>query len=105
GNRRAVLPMLVLTLVVVGIALAGGYLAGRNADPIRSPSFLRLTFGRGAIQAARFAPDAQTIVYAAAWDRNPLQLFMMRAESPESRPLGFPEADILGISRSGEMAL
>ena len=97
--------MLVLSLVAVGIALAGGYLAGRDVVSVRSPSFVRLTFGRGAVQGARFAPDGQTIVYAASWEHNPLQLFLMRAESPESRPLGFPEADILGISRLGEMAL
>ncbi len=104
-KRQFLVPVLALTSVALAIALAGVFLAGRNTAAGRSPSFVRLTFGRGAIQSARFAPDAQTIVYAAAWDGNPMQLFLMRAESPESRPLGFPEADILGISRSGEMAL
>jgi DNA-binding winged helix-turn-helix (wHTH) protein/Tol biopolymer transport system component len=66
--------------------------------------FQRLSFGRGTILSARFAPDGKSVIYAAAWDGKPVQLFWTSANSPESRPFGV-EADILAISRSGEMAV
>jgi Tol biopolymer transport system component len=66
--------------------------------------FHQLTFRRGMIWSARFAPDGQTIVYGAAWDGKPFQLFSTRPVSRESRSLGLPDGDILSISPSGEMA-
>ena len=54
---------------------------------------------------ARFAPDGQTIVYSAAWDGNPLKLFLKHPSSPDSLPLELPSANLLSISPSGEMAI
>jgi Tol biopolymer transport system component len=90
-------------------ALAGAILApglGRKAAA-SAPSFHRLTFRRGYIQNARFAPDGQTILYGATWAGEPTRLYMTRPESPESRPFDFgsDEADILAVSSSGEMAI
>ena len=67
--------------------------------------FTQLTFERGTIASARFAPDGHSIVYGAYWDGRPVQLFSVRPESPESSPLPLPGADILSISSTGEMAL
>jgi Tol biopolymer transport system component len=67
--------------------------------------FRQLTFRRGTIPSARFAPDGHTIVYGAYWDGRPVQLFSVRPESPESSALPLPGADILSISSAGEMAL
>ena len=69
------------------------------------PSFRQLTFQRGTIYGARFAADGENIVYAAAWDGKPSQLFSMRPESTEFRSLGVTDADLLGISSGGELAL
>ena len=55
--------------------------------------------------AARFAPDGQTIVYGAAWDGRPLEIFTTRADSAESRSLGLPGADLLAVSSTGELAI
>jgi eukaryotic-like serine/threonine-protein kinase len=74
--------------------------AGRPPEP----EFQRLSFGRGMIRAARFAPDGQSVVYGAAWDGKPTQLFWAKAGSFESRPLGI-EAEILAISPSGPLAV
>jgi DNA-binding winged helix-turn-helix (wHTH) protein/Tol biopolymer transport system component len=68
------------------------------------PDFQRLSFGRGMIRSARFTPDGQSVVYGAAWDGKPSQLFWATAGSIESRALGV-EAEILAISTSGEMAV
>ncbi|HEY7573639.1 MAG TPA: protein kinase [Thermoanaerobaculia bacterium] len=93
---------------VVATALAAGgwaFLAMRKASERPPPSFRQLTFRRGSILAARFAPDGQTVVYSAAWDGKPMEIFVGRPESPESRPFGLAGAEVLAISRSGDMAV
>jgi eukaryotic-like serine/threonine-protein kinase len=90
-------------------ALAGAILApglGRKAAP-SAPSFHRLTFRRGLLQNARFAPDGQTVLYGATWVGEPSRLYLTRLESPESRPFDFGRdaADILAVSASGEVAI
>jgi WD40 repeat protein len=101
---RRLLPAL-SGLAVLVLGMGGAYLAGKKAEHVAPPSFRQLTFRRGTIAFARFAPDGQTILYGSAWEGRPVEIFVSRAESPESRPFGLPGADILGISRSGEMAL
>ncbi|MFO1052515.1 MAG: hypothetical protein U1F36_09900 [Planctomycetota bacterium] len=68
------------------------------------PRFHKLTFQKGSIYSARFAPDGQTVVYGAAWGGGAVELYSARIDAMGSRRMGVP-ADILGISRSGEMAL
>ncbi len=101
--RALLTPWLVRTGVLVVVA-ALAYLLGRGAER-PSPVFRRLTFRRGQIDSARFAPDGQTIVYGAAWEGRLRELFTARPDSPESRALGLPSADILAISSAGEMAV
>lgn len=74
---------------------------GRMSPPV----FRQLTFRRGTIYSARFAPDGRTIVYGAYWDGRPVQLFSVWPGSPESSALPLPAADVLSISSTGEMAL
>src|SRR5438132_4655076 len=103
ARRRALLPILV-GLGVLALA-AGAYLAGIRTSRPRLPVFQRLTFQNGTVFFARFAPDAQTIVYSASWDGGPFHLFSTRPGSAESRSLGLPPAYIASISRDGEMAV
>ncbi len=90
-----------LALAVTATAL----LLGRGTVELEPPSFRQITFRRGTIYAARFAPDGQTIVYSAAWDGGPMEIFVSRPESPESRPFGLVGAEVLSVSRSGDMAV
>ena len=69
------------------------------------PRFQRLTFRRGAVVTARFAPDGVSVVYGASWDGNPVEIFTARPESPESKSLGLPSANLLSVSRQGELAI
>ncbi|HEY3123640.1 MAG TPA: DUF2613 family protein, partial [Thermoanaerobaculia bacterium] len=98
----------VVAAAVAGAALAGAVIAGLGLlSKSRSapPSFHQLTFRPGTITSAQFAPDGETIVYSAAWEGRPPELFLVRRGSTESRPLGLPAARLLSISRSGEMAV
>ncbi|HKB71202.1 MAG TPA: protein kinase [Thermoanaerobaculia bacterium] len=88
-----------LAAALVGI---GFWIGGRGRRP--TPSFQQLTFQRGTIIDARFAPDGNTIVYGASWAGRPFETFTVRPESQLSRSLGFG-GDLLGISRSSLMAI
>ena len=92
-------------LLVVAAGILAGWKAGSSSTTTDPPSWHRLTFRRGTIWSARFSPDGKTIVYGAAFEGKPVELFMTRPESPESKPLGFPKTDILSISPAGEMAV
>jgi Tol biopolymer transport system component len=71
------------------------------------PRFQQLTFRRGMVNNARFAPDGQTILYGATWTGEKLRLYATRPGSPESwtPDLGNRNWDILAVSRSGELAV
>jgi serine/threonine protein kinase len=87
--------------------VAGVYWIGLRVGESRNtpPRFRQLTFRGAGISTARFAPDGQTVVFAAESEGKPPELFTARVDSPETRSLGLPAADILSISSSGEMAL
>ena len=69
------------------------------------PTFQRLTFRRGTVSAARFAPDGQTIIYSAMWEGNPGRLFTVRPTGSESTALAVEDADLLAVSSSEELAV
>jgi len=88
----------------VGIGLVIGARALKNATPAQA-TFTPLTFRRGVVHNARFSPDGQTIVYGAAWEGKPYEIFTARGDLIESRSLGLPSASVLAISAAGEMAI
>ena len=92
---------------LIGAALAGAAFAVilSRTGSRQLPSFHQVTFRRGYLDQARFAPDGQTIVYGAAWEGRPLRVFSTRQGSPESRVIGPERSRLVSISRSGEMAL
>ena len=104
---RGKLVPLVSAIVVLAL-IAGAYLEGKReglASGISPPTYHQLTFRGGTIRMARFAPDGKNIVYSAAWEGNPTELFVTRPDSPESRPFGLSKAEVLSMSREGEMAV
>jgi Tol biopolymer transport system component len=87
-------------VVAAAAALTGQWFV--STDP---PRFRQLTFRRGTVQAARFAPDARTIVYAAEWEGRPAELFSTRPESPEARSLQLTSTGLFALSTKGDMAV
>jgi Tol biopolymer transport system component len=95
-------------LVGLGLLLAGaaaGLFAGRGLWSTPLPTYHQLTFRRGELGGARFAPDGQTILYSAGWDGRPMEIFSTRTDSSESRPFGLQDAEVMAISPSGDMAV
>ena len=91
--------------LVVLAFLAGERLQARRDRIAPAPKRTALTFRRGYLTGARFAPDGQTIVYSACWEGKPSAIFTTRVGSTESRPLGIEGAGIFAISSQGELAV
>ncbi|HTY43002.1 MAG TPA: protein kinase [Thermoanaerobaculia bacterium] len=92
-----------LALLVIAI-LVGRWVISRNVN-VTVPTFHQLTFRRGNILQARFTPDGRTVVYSAAWDGAPAEVFSVRPDSTVSTPTGLTEADVMSVSSKGELAV
>ena len=102
-RRGWLLPAAIALLLGAGAGfLMRERLFAKGTPPVQ---FQRLTFQRGRIPAARFAPDGQTMVYSAAWEGAPLDVYTTRADSTEFRSLGLPGAEVLAVSSTGEIAV
>jgi eukaryotic-like serine/threonine-protein kinase len=95
-KKRLVVPLLAACVLV---ALAAGVFAGKrffSTTAAAPPMYRQLTFRRGSIRSARFAPDGQTILYSAAWQGGPVDVFTARPEAPEARSMGLPHTQLMG---------
>jgi WD40 repeat protein len=105
-QRRSYWKQAAGALIIILLALAGTYYASRNNAPLLTPHFHQLTFQRGSIYGAKFAPDGQSIVYSAAWNGAPKeQVYTTRTDALMSRPIDLLDSEVLSISSKGEMAL
>lgn len=100
--RRFQLP---IALLVVAMGAGLGYLLGHRAKSSSGITYHQLTFRKGTVLSARFAPDNRTVIYSAAWGGSPPELFSTRQDSIESRPVGLSQVDLFGISSQGELAV
>jgi Tol biopolymer transport system component len=107
-DRRWLLRIVAAVALGAVLGFAGALVINRpSTAPGSRPEaqFRQLTFDKGTIRDGRFTPDGQSIVYGAAWNGQPLKLFMVRTDSPESAPLSLPDARLLAVSKSGELAI
>ena len=102
GSSRRI-AMVTAGLATVAVIVAAAIPLLREPQ-LSEPSFHHVTFRRGIITSARFAPDGQNIVYSAAWEGQPYELYLTRFGGTESRPLGIPHSRLFGISSSDVLA-
>ena len=103
GRRWTTVALWSVAALLAGVAV-GRFLpvdAGSGGEPI---GFERLTFRTGHFVNARFAPDGQTAFLSAAWEGNALEVFQIRPGAGELK-IGLPGAEVLSVSRSGELAI
>ena len=103
--KRGWIPMTLAAAVALAAGLAGGFFIAKQQLHSSQPVYHQLTYRRGTVYSARFAPDGQTIIYGAAWDGKLPELFSTRTGGPESMSLGLPGAQLLAMSPTGEMAV
>ncbi len=86
------------------VALALGWWLGRGSVSAPLAEYKQVTFRTGSIGKARFTPDG-SIVYSASWDGGENQLYMARTDDPGARELNLKNAELLSISKNGELAI
>jgi eukaryotic-like serine/threonine-protein kinase len=102
SRRGWLVPLLVGGITALLVGAAGWFIGARSAF-VPMPVYQQLTFDRGMIYAARFAPDGH-IYYSAAWNGEPVQIYSAEPSSPESRPLNLLNSTLFAVS-SSEMAI
>jgi len=96
-----VLPWAIAAVLAVATLLLAAVQLQPSVPP---PSYQRLTFEAGTVYSARFAPEGRSIVYSAAWNDRPVQLFSTVGNSLLAQPLNL-SANLLAISRTNELAI
>ena len=88
-KSRVALPWAMVLLLAVATAVLA--LTQLLRAPAAKPSYSRITFDAGTIYAARFAPNGESILYSAAWDNKPTQLFSTVADSLTIAAIGLQQ--------------
>ena len=102
--RRAWLPWAATALGV--LALGGAmWLVGRRSATRVPLKFTRLTYQQGYPSIARFARDGETVVYSAQWKNDPLQVYSVRMEFPQSLKVDLPSSMLFALSSNGDLEL
>jgi len=94
-----------IALLMLFAGAVAGLFVGKRAAGGPVPTFNELTFRRGALTAARFAPDPRSAIYSASWEGSPQSVFISSPNSTESRDLGLTNTVVLGVSSGGQMAV
>src|SRR5262249_1879832 len=94
-------------IIAIALAAGTGVWYGRrsfgSAGAFQPPRFRPLTFDDVTIDAARLAPDGQTVVYQARQGLGDVGLQMTRLEFPGATTLAIPSAQLFGISPQAEI--
>jgi eukaryotic-like serine/threonine-protein kinase len=104
GARGRVIPGMI-ALVCAGLLVAAGVYYGRRTGGAQAPEFQRLTVRHGTVYSARFAPDGHNVIYSAAWDGGPVEIYSTDTHFSGTRNLGLSGTALLAISPWGEMAV
>jgi eukaryotic-like serine/threonine-protein kinase len=96
--------LLAALLLLFTLALGAAFFWGRTTRPVSPPDFHQVTFRSGTVYRARFVNDGSSILYSAAWEGNPTELFTTRYGSVESRSLA-AESLVAAISSRNQVAV
>jgi eukaryotic-like serine/threonine-protein kinase len=97
SKRIATLAAGALLLALVAAAI---WMLGARSRSLSLPTYHQLTFDRGLVYAAHFAPDGRSIYYSASWNGQPVQLYSTLPDAPESRPLNLGTSTLFAVSAS-----
>ena len=97
---RFLWPAVALLLVLAAFAAGRG-----NRTTRRPPVVQQLTFHRGAVWAARFAPDGRTVHLSATRNRPLPETFTTTLDSKILRGMDLGESQLLSVSSKGDLAI
>ena len=105
---RALVPALGVLLFAGGGVWVGLRLRAASAVPAREASDLainRVSFRNGTIVSARFASDGRGLVYAGAFEGEPLQVYAGALDGAALRPVVEPFTTLFDVSPTDELAV
>jgi eukaryotic-like serine/threonine-protein kinase len=91
-------------LAAVAVLVGLGWWLGRSSMHVTQAEYKQVTFRTGSIGHARFTPDG-SVIYSAAWDGGDPELYIASGSDPGARELGLKDAELLSISKMGELAV
>ncbi len=104
-RRRLTLALASALGLLLALTLIGaGWWLGKGGTHPPLAEYQQITFRMGSMGNARFTPDG-SIVYNAAWEGGDGQLYLARTDDPGARELGLKDAELLSISKNGELAV
>jgi eukaryotic-like serine/threonine-protein kinase len=92
-------------ILLLALAAQAACLTDRRSAERSDPESRRLTFRRGFVREARFGPNEASTVYSASWEGQPPRVYLVDASHPRGRLLDLPEADLLAVSKKGDLAI
>jgi serine/threonine protein kinase/Tol biopolymer transport system component len=95
----------VVTVLGLVVAILAAWLLGNLSAKQAHPKFTRLTYQQGYPFNGRFAKDGHTVLYSAQWNNDPLHIYSVRMDYPQSVRVDLPSADLLGLSADGDLEL
>jgi eukaryotic-like serine/threonine-protein kinase len=104
GHRKWLVLALIGGLAAAVVLLGLGWWIGKSSVHASQAEYKQITFRTGLIGHARFTPDGG-VVYSAAWDGGDTGLYIASGSDPGARELGIKDAELLSISKSGELAV
>ena len=93
-----------VTVAAAAVAAGLGWWLGRGSVHPPLAEYQQVTFRTGTLGNARFTPDG-SVIYSASWDGGDNALYMARADENGTRELGLKDAELLSISKRGELAI
>jgi len=103
-SRRKLWTALAGGIGLAALMLGLGWWLGQATHPASVAEYKQITFRTGPIGNARFTPDG-SIVYSAQWDGGERELYLARTDDPGARELGLKGAELLSVSKNGELAI
>jgi len=109
GRARRRATWMLALLALAGAGLVAALLVRRSPEqghlaPGTQLEAEQVTFRWGTVNAARFLPDGR-VVYSAAFEGRPEEIFVRPSGSLSSQSLGLPDSRLLAASASGELAV
>jgi Tol biopolymer transport system component len=104
NTKRSWLPWAAAAAGLIAVGSLAWWM-GRASAVKPQPKFTQLTYQQGYLSGARFAKDGQTVVYSAQWGNDPMHVYTVRMEFPQSTKVDVPSATLLALSPAGDMEL
>ncbi|MFT3706939.1 MAG: protein kinase [Archangium sp.] len=97
-------PLVAALCLAVAVAATFFALRAPATTSNAPPTFTRLTFQRGLLTGARYAPNG-AVAYSAAWNGNVSRVFTTRPDAQTFRGLAVNDAELLDVGRDGTLLL